>query len=406
MEVVLLGTGSAAGWPDPHCACASCQAQRASAEIRGPTAVLVDGVLLLDGGPETPWAAERAGRSFAAVRTMLRTDAQPDAAVRVVGARSGDLLDLGEHAVRALAAAHDSEAVLYDVTGAGGARLLYTSAAGPLPRPTLEAVAGAAYDIVLLPLDPGGFPAQLRALRECGAAIYRTDVVPVHLDHRSPPEPELSRRLAGWGARAMPDGAVLRVGRPAPARRPVAPRRVLVIGGARSGKSAEAERRLSAEPGVTYVATGGGRDDDAEWVARVAAHRARRPASWRTVETADVAQAVAEAAGPVLVDCLTLWLTGVLEESGAWSGDADADVADLVEDRIATLVAAWRATRVPVVAVTNEVGSGVVPATAAGRLFRDALGRLNQRIAAESDEVVLVVAGQALPLRATQGSRS
>jgi adenosylcobinamide kinase/adenosylcobinamide-phosphate guanylyltransferase len=404
MEVVLLGTGSATGWPDPRCTCASCQAQRAGGEIRGPTAVLVDAVLLLDGGPEAPWAAERAGRSFAAVRTMLRTDARLSASAGAARAPGGDRLDLGEHVVRALAAAASGGAVLYDVTGRSGGRLLYTATAAAFPRSTLEALTGAAYDIVLLPFDPESFPAQLRALRECGAATDRTDVVPVHLNHRSPPGPELSRWLAAWRARATLDGTVLQAPLPT-ARGSAGPRRVLVIGGARSGKSAEAERRLAAEPRVTYVATGGGRDDDPEWLARVASHRARRPKSWQTVETMDVAKAVAEAAEPVLVDCLTLWLAGVLEESGAWSGAVEADVLNLVEDRVTALVAAWRAAAAPVVAVTNEVGSGVVPATVSGRLFRDALGRLNQRVAAESDEVVLVVAGQAIPVRGAQGSR-
>ena len=177
-------------------------------------------------------------------------------------------------------------------------------------------------------------------------------------------------------------------------------RRVLVLGGARSGKSAAAERRLGRESAVTYVATSGQRTDDPEWAERVAAHRAARPAHWRTVETTDLVRVLAEATGPVLVDCLTLWLAAVMDEAGAWSdqdwygGTAKARVADRVDE----LVERWVATTVPLVGVSNETGLGIVPDTASGRRFRDELGWLNQRIAAASDEVVLVVAGRELLL--------
>jgi adenosylcobinamide kinase/adenosylcobinamide-phosphate guanylyltransferase len=451
MEVVLLGTGAAEGWPAPFCWCASCQAQRARREVRVPTAALVDDLLLLDGGPDALWAAERAGHPLTHLRAVLLTGdgpgplalsdpsdllqhaptrpgesltvagppgalaklrhlTRPDRSVRLVRAvravtvRAGDRLDFGSHAVEVLAAASGSETVLFDLSGPAGDRLLYAgprAGTDPLPQPTLTAVAGAAYDLALLDLDLAAFPAPLLALRECGAVVDQTEVLAVHLGHRNPPNPELARRMAAWGATTKPDGTVLRVGQPAPARarNRRAPRRVLVIGGARSGKSAEAEQRLAAEPDVIYVATGGSRADDAEWATRIAAHQARRPASWRTVETIGVAEVLAEAAQPVLIDCLTLWLAAVLDESGAWSSANQASIARLVDDRIAALVAAWRAAHVPVVAVTNEVGSGIVPATAAGRRFRDDLGQLNQRIAAESDEVVLMVAGLALPLR-------
>jgi len=179
-----------------------------------------------------------------------------------------------------------------------------------------------------------------------------------------------------------------------------APYRVLILGGARSGKSAEAERRLANAPSVTYLATGMGHDGDADWAERVAAHRARRPGHWLTVETTDVAARLRESTGALLVDCLGLWLTAVLDHCGAWdevawhSGDTQAAVTAQVDE----LVAAWRATRAHVVAVSNEVGMSVVPETAAGRRFRDELGRLNMRLAADSDEVLLVVAGRVLAL--------
>lgn len=178
------------------------------------------------------------------------------------------------------------------------------------------------------------------------------------------------------------------------------PHRTLVLGGARSGKSAWAEDRLASRRDVTYVATGGAREGDQEWAARVAAHRARRPASWATVETGDVAAVLRTVQGPVLLDSLGLWLTAVLDLTSAWGGGADA----AVEARVTELLAAWRARRAPLVAVSEEVGSGVVPATISGRIFRDAMGRLNSRLAAESEHVVLLVAGLPLVLRAPAGA--
>ncbi|NYI06999.1 adenosylcobinamide kinase/adenosylcobinamide-phosphate guanylyltransferase [Allostreptomyces psammosilenae] len=189
-----------------------------------------------------------------------------------------------------------------------------------------------------------------------------------------------------------------RVGPPA-----AAGRRTLVLGGARSGKSTEAERLLWHRRGVLYVATSGRRDGDAEWAERVRLHRERRPAGWATVETCDLEPLLAADGGPLLVDCLALWLTTVMDEAGAWddgrwrSGPARAEVAA----RVGGLVAGLRRTRRRVVLVSNEVGSGVVPATPAGRRFRDELGRLNAAVADACEDVRLVVAGQVLPLRAT-----
>ena len=138
-------------------------------------------------------------------------------------------------------------------------------------------------------------------------------------------------------------------------------------------------------------------DGDAEWAARIAAHAARRPACWTTVEQPDV-PALLRSAGPavtpMLVDDVATWLTGVLDDTGAWDGpDVPADVGR----RTADLVDAVAGCRGPVVLVSAEVGLGVVPATRAGRLFRDELGALNSALAAVCDEVVLLVAG--LPLR-------
>lgn len=168
--------------------------------------------------------------------------------------------------------------------------------------------------------------------------------------------------------------------------------RILVTGGVRSGKSSHAEGLLRDEARVRYVAPGPAYDD-ADWAARIAAHRARRPATWETVETHDLAAAL-DADAPVLVDCLGTWLTAVVDEAGAWDAPS-GEVLALVEAQVAEAVAALGR---DVVLVTNEVGLGVVPEHRSGRLFRDLLGTVNQRFGAACDEVHLVVAGRVLRL--------
>lgn len=173
----------------------------------------------------------------------------------------------------------------------------------------------------------------------------------------------------------------------------------LIIGGARSGKSthAEALARRAAGP-VWYVATAPAYPDDPEWAARVAVHRARRPDSWNVIETSDIARAVWDQ-GPgqtVVVDCITLWLTAVIDDVG-WDDAAAAERAG--EAALTRLVAALEACPAEVILVSNEVGSGVIPATASGRLFADRLGRTNMRLAAVADAVDLVVAGIVVPIK-------
>ena len=174
--------------------------------------------------------------------------------------------------------------------------------------------------------------------------------------------------------------------------------KVLVTGGVRSGKSRHAESLLAGHPGVTYVAPGptAAEDPDPDWVARISAHQLRRPAGWTTLETHDLAAGLA-AAGPVLVDCLGTWLTATLDEAAAWELPSDR-VHAVIESRVDEAAAALAAAPGPVVLVTNEVGLGVVPEHRSGRLFRDLLGLVNQRLAAECDEVHLVVAGRVLVL--------
>ena len=173
-----------------------------------------------------------------------------------------------------------------------------------------------------------------------------------------------------------------------------APNLMLILGGARSGKSRYAEGLIAALPPVwnppwIYVATA--EPGDEEMRARIAAHRARRGPSWQTVEAPqELAEAVILAQpAPVLVDCLTLWLSNLML--------IDADI----EAETVRLERALEAATAPVVLVSNEVGSGIVPEHPLGRSFRDLQGALNQRIAARADRVVLMVAGLPLAVKGT-----
>lgn len=158
----------------------------------------------------------------------------------------------------------------------------------------------------------------------------------------------------------------------------------LVLGGARSGKSAVAERIVAKLPiPISYLATAVVDPADADLVARVEAHRERRPKAWRTVETGiDLAGGLDAAVGTILVDGLGTWV--------AAHPDLDPDVDGL-------LAALARRTGDTVI-VSDEVGLGVHPSSEAGRRFRDALGVVNEAVAAQADRVLLVVAGRVLPL--------
>ncbi|MGI5425314.1 bifunctional adenosylcobinamide kinase/adenosylcobinamide-phosphate guanylyltransferase [Streptomyces sp. CA-179760] len=398
MELTLLGTGAPAGLPRPDCPCAACAAALGP-DARAATASLLDGALLLDLTPGAAFAAARAGRSLTGVRQVLLSHPHDGPAVEVPAGvpQPGRVPDgqeltlLTGHRVRAVAM--DAPGTGYAVTGPEGQRLLYLPPGG---APAGLAEPAEPYDMVLA--DVVGRPDALAKLRAVGAVGPTTDVVAVHLDHDVPPGPELGRRLAAAGARAVPDGATLAVG--AYEDVPDVPRRTLVLGGARSGKSVEAERRLEAFPDVLYVATGGTRGGDTEWSVRVAAHRERRPGSWRTVETCDLVPLLAEEGPPVLVDCLSLWLTDAMDSAGAWDDAVWAERGEkALRERVRELTEAVRSSRRTVVAVSNEVGSGIVPSTASGRRYRDELGRLNAGFAEQCEQVLLVVAGQAVVLR-------
>jgi adenosylcobinamide kinase/adenosylcobinamide-phosphate guanylyltransferase len=165
------------------------------------------------------------------------------------------------------------------------------------------------------------------------------------------------------------------------------PRLTLVLGGARSGKSRYAEELvMRAAPPWTYVATAEAFDD--EMAERIAHHRQRRDANWQTLDAPrDLAGIVDGIRGPALVDCLTLWLSNVMLAGG----DVEAE-----SERLLAVLASAPG---PLVAVSNEVGLGLVPETPLGRAFRDAQGRLNQRVAAAADRVIFMAAGLPLSLK-------
>jgi adenosylcobinamide kinase/adenosylcobinamide-phosphate guanylyltransferase len=364
VDALLTGTGGADGWPQPGCRCASCLRARAAGILRRPGGVTVDGSLEFRPGEHA----------------MAGTGSPALAAHRIDAVPGG-----------------------WEVTGPDGARLLLAAGPGQVPEPTPSA---APYDIALLDLLTS--PAQLGRLRAAGLVTAHTAVAALYTDHRVSSETELARRCALWQARQGEDGQLIT----GPIRNPASeqlPRRTLIIGGARSGKSTEAELRLSGEPRVTYLAAGPWRSPaspdalaDTEWAARVARHRARRPPWWQTAESLDVAGYLRREHGPLLIDGMGTWLAGIMDEAGLWAASDTAPAADgpagLIRSRIDDLVDAWRQTTALAVAVTDDVGSGLVPAYVAGRVFRDELGWLNQRLAAESELVLHLVAGRVTAL--------
>jgi adenosylcobinamide kinase/adenosylcobinamide-phosphate guanylyltransferase len=193
-------------------------------------------------------------------------------------------------------------------------------------------------------------------------------------------------------------------------------RLVLILGGARSGKSTFAERlAMSSKRPVAFIATATGRDD--EMRARIARHRAARPAEWQTLEeTLDLAGAIRQAsqqADVLLLDCLTLWLSNVLlQDTAAHDEEALATVPRpehmLVSERAmkdlddCMYAVQSLGPEKTVIMVSNEVGMGIVPAYPLGRLYRDTLGYVNQRVAQAADRVYLLVAGIAVDIKRLQ----
>ena len=289
MHALLLGTGGADGWPQDGCRCASCMRARSEGQLRRPGRVLVDGTLEI-----VPWLP---------VLPETRPPATP------------------AHVVRQLAGG-------LDITGPDGGRMLLAAGPGEQPEPPHDA---APYDLALL--DLLAQPEQLGRLRAAGLIRPQTTVVALYCDHRVTSEQELTRRCDLWQATAGQDGQLITSPAPGiPAVIPVSagirPHRTLITGGARSGKSTEAELRLAGEPAVTYVAAGPwpgsgpagpDGDPDREWAERVARHRARRPEFWQTAESLDIAGILGREQGAVLIDGIGTWLAAVLDEAGMWT---------------------------------------------------------------------------------------
>lgn len=167
-----------------------------------------------------------------------------------------------------------------------------------------------------------------------------------------------------------------------------------ILGGARSGKSSYTQKLAQERGGddVLFVATAQALDD--EMKARIEGHRRDRPAAWRTLEAPhDAGEVIARAAPPaiVLVDCLTLLVSNAVVALPESAGAAEAEAVALAE--VEGLITAYRQGAAGWLVISNEVGLGLVPAYPVGRAYRDALGRANQRLAAEADEVLFMVAG-------------
>jgi adenosylcobinamide kinase/adenosylcobinamide-phosphate guanylyltransferase len=314
MQIMLLGTGSADGWPNPFCECSSCTTERVAGRIRRPSSALIDDVILIDCGPTAPHAAGAAGRSLRAVQHVLITHGHPDhldpafllarqwtdatsslavwgppgaidlcrdwiapgAPVVLNVLAPGDPVtlatDRGDYDLLALPAAHSSgdgdalaeEALLYELTAANGHRLLYATDTGPLPASTMQLM-DRPIDVLILDqtfgdhhghgtghLDLGTFIDLHETLADAGVTTSATQVVATHLSHHNPTTPQLRARLRVHGV-IVPDDLDVIESRAASERNPL---RLLILGGARSGKSTHAENaaKLFGQP-VTYVAT-------------------------------------------------------------------------------------------------------------------------------------------------------
>ena len=182
----------------------------------------------------------------------------------------------------------------------------------------------------------------------------------------------------------------------------------LILGGARSGKSSYAERLAARHGGqVLYIATA--QPLDGEMAERIADHQKKRPASWQTLEIPSAVGALLQSrmqsgtlpSGVILVDCLTLLVSNLLLAVSSGAGEdltVDEEAATaLVETEVKQLLGAVRATPAEWIIVSNEVGLGLVPPYPLGRVYRDLLGRANQRLASQADQVIFMIAG--IPMR-------
>jgi len=167
----------------------------------------------------------------------------------------------------------------------------------------------------------------------------------------------------------------------------------LILGGARSGKSTYAEQ-LATEigPSVLYIATAEAKDE--EMAARIAAHRSTRPATWQTLEAArNVGQALAKfdrSPDVILLDCLTLLVSNIILDLET---ESQATIEAMIQAEIESILTTRKQLAAPLIVVSNEVGLGVVPEYPLARLYRDVLGRANQYLATQADQVLFMVAG-------------
>ena len=418
MDMLLTGTGPADGFPVPGCPCAVCRSVPGGLDSGrfdpGPGG-------LARTGPGWSWGSTlgatgrtRAPRRPAELRLAGRYRVDVHGAVHETEGetyrlRGGDRL--GRPGIDVRAVGVDGEPVSLLIHPDDERPVLWAPQAGTMSDPALFALMagldGVPLGIAIVGPAPDADPDEPRAgsdpveaarliarLRSIGAVDDETAGLLVGLGHRQGPVDRLDTCLQHWRVQAPVDGIRL-TSRPGPA---TPGGRTLVLGGSASGKSGLAEDLLAAEPDVLYTATGPVVDlrtaPDAEWTERVRRHRERRPPWWRTEETHLVAELLWKAEQPVLLDSIGTWLTGVLDRAGAWPDQEGWRERVAVETD--ALVRSWRFRRAPLVAVSDEVGLGVVPATRAGRLFRDELGRLNRRLTDESDLVLVVVAGRLL----------
>lgn len=463
MRVQLLGTGAADGLPNAFCHCATCAEARTSGRIRARSSALVDGRILIDPGPDTALQVSRFGSDLRSADHWLITHGHPDhldpllllirdwvlgdaplsiwgppgALARLdhwlsptsgielhsvaPGFRATLVIDDQEYVIRAHRADHvapprapDSEqsidamadeALLWSIEDQD-VSLLYATDTGPGPS-----VAAGPYDCVLLDatfgpkldhgtghLDFATIGQVLSEWRSIGVIDVSSRVIATHLGHHNPPYLALLDQLTKLGVELHDDGAVLELGR-------LQRRRTLLTGGMRSGKSSMAEQLARGYRIVHYVATARERDDD-EWRERLARHRERRPPHWRTHETSDPVPvlAAAQPGSCVLVDCMSLWLTHVLDDLDTWNRiDERAYLREQVHSAIEQLCEAIDTTEADVICVTNEVGMALVPMDPGSRLFAELLGELSTRLAGLMDRTLLVVAGRAIDVPAPIG---
>jgi len=178
-------------------------------------------------------------------------------------------------------------------------------------------------------------------------------------------------------------------------------RLILILGGARSGKSTQGQRLARAHGGkVVFIATAEAQDD--EMRDRIAAHKSERTPDWQTLEipynVAEVFARLSPPADVVLFDCLTLLVSNLLLLGGDIDQPDVAEAENRLEVEIRALLEAIRSGRADWIVVSNEVGLGLVPPYPSGRVYRDLLGRANQRLAARADEVYWMVAGIPVPI--------